>query len=212
MWKKQNVLLVRNRNMLANIILCLCVCTDIKYISHDMFVYTRKPFTLLSSHTNMHCGSTLIANECMFCYKVWPLVTKTTCCSADVNTVGSQQHNQSGNKPCWVSVFPSRSLSLTHTHTLIEGNYRAVCRVSTHTHAHTHTNRGELQSSVSGKDFCSRQDSSARWVIWPRRTLGDTLKSDSPHRPAILDGFGFLGHKQCKASCIEKKQHGLKWF
>ncbi len=102
-----------------------------------MFVHTRKPSTLLSSHTNMHCGSTLIANECMFCYKVWPLVTKSTCCSADVNTVASQQHNQSGNKPCWVSVFPSRSLSLTHTHTLIEGNYRAVCRVSTHTQAHT---------------------------------------------------------------------------
>lgn len=182
---KQNVLLVRNHNMLANIIL-FCVCALTSSISVMTRVCAHKPSTLPSSHTNMRCGSTLIANECMSCYKVWPLVTKTTCCSADVYTVDSQQRNQSFNQPCLVSVSPLLS--------------------------HTHSNRGELQSSASGKDFSSRRDGSARWVIWPRRTRGATLKSDSPHRPTILDGFTFQGQKKIKPHLLTQKRNSLKWF
>lgn len=174
---KQNVLLVKSQHACKYHTYFVCVCALTSSISVMTRICTHKPFTSPFSHTNTHCGSMLMANECMSCYKVWPLVTKTTCCSADVYTVASQQRNQACNQPCWVSVPPSL--------------------------AHTHSNRGELQSSKLGKDFSSRQDGSARWVIWPRWTRGATLKWDAPHRPAILDGFGFQGHKENKASCID---------
>jgi len=68
---------------------------------------------------------------------------------------------------------------------------------------HTHSNSGELQSSKLGKDFSPRKDGSARWVIWPRQIYGATQKWDARHGPAILDGFGFRGHKENKASFID---------
>lgn len=106
-----------------------CVCVQwalTSSISVMTLICAHKPFTSLFSQTNPLWGSKLIANECMSCHKVWPLVTKTTCCSADVYTVASQQRNQACNQPCWVSVPPS----FAHTHTLIEGNYRAWAKTS----------------------------------------------------------------------------------
>lgn len=93
-------------------------------------VCAHKPSTLPSSHTNMHCGSMLIAMSACLVIKFDPWWQKQHVIPLML-TMWLHNNTTSPVINLAESAFLRRSLSLSQTHILIEGNYRAVCWVKT---------------------------------------------------------------------------------